>query len=165
MVGDLSIIGDKTLQRALNNLAGPEVIKAMKAGVRAGGKITLKSTRNLAPKDSGDLKKGIVLRVGKKQRKGSAAMVVMINATMTDLFKAASGTAAKDSKRVRSGKGKWGESYYYPAAQEFGWTRGGTYHPGKPYMRAGFDQTQNHTGPVIEQMIWKRMLELWKAKA
>ena len=164
MVGDMTIIGDKELQRALRNLAGPEVIKAMKAGVRAGGKITLARTRNIAPRDTGQLKKGIVLRTGKKQRKGTAAMVIMINASLTDIIKAGSGKVAEGSKRHRSGKGKVGDQYYYPAAQEFGWTRGGVYNPGRSYMRAGFDQTQNKSHYVMQQMIWKRMLELWKAK-
>jgi len=160
---DIAITGDKALAKAVQNLTKREFFAATKKGVRAGTKISLKRIRTLAPKDTGLLKRSIVARVGKRHRPGSWAMAVMINAKATDEIHALSGKVAKGSKRHTSGKGKVGSDYYYPAAQEFGWTRGGRYFPAKsPYMRPGFDQTSTAAGLVIQETSWRKLVELWQ---
>lgn len=158
---NVSFTGSRALQKAIDGITGPQVKKAMSKGLRAGGKITLARVRAIAPKDTGDLRKAIVLRAGKRDRKGTKSVVIMVDAKKVADIKSVSGLVGVHSQRYKSGKGKLGEEYYYPAAQEFGWTKGGAYFPGTPHFRPGFDQTVEQANAVTEQTIWRRIMVEW----
>ncbi len=161
---DMAVTGGKELLRAMRDLTGPEVKRAIRTGVRAGGNIQLPVARAMAPRDKGDLRRGIVLRVGKRNRAGSYGMAIMVDPKKADFFRARSGTASR-ARKSRTRKIKKGEQYFYPAAQEFGWLAGGTHHPGHPYLRPSFDITHGQMGLKIEDTIWRKMMEIWGRNA
>lgn len=103
--------------------------------------------------------RSIVNRVGRRNFPGRWAINIQINAKATAELHRRSGTVAYGSRRHRSGKGAVGTDYYYPAAQEFGWTREGQYHPGKPYLRRAFDETQGAAGLIIQETIWREIVQ------
>lgn len=160
---DIAVMGDKSLLRAMNNLTKGEFFSTVRKSVRAGAKITLAKTKELAPYETGLLKKALVTRVGKRHRPGSWAIAIRMNAYLTDLLHAASGKVAKGSRRHAMKRGAVGSDYYYPAAQEFGWTKGGRYFPPKhPYMRKAFDQTDHRVAVLIQDTSWRKLVELWQ---
>jgi HK97 gp10 family phage protein len=80
----LDLRGEKELLANLNALAKKEAAKAIRKGVRAGGKVFLDGAKAYVPKDEGDLKKSIKLRVSKKKRKGEYAMRVQTTESAID---------------------------------------------------------------------------------
>jgi len=131
------IVGMKELERAFRELGKVPQSAATKSA-RAGGQIALKAAKANAPEDTGDLKRGIILKRERSKVKGKAVYDVTIDPAMNDVFVKVS----KDGKRS-----------YYPASQEYGFlTVDGRYIPGYRYLRRSADDN--------ERPIEKKMLEV-----
>lgn len=123
----MKIVGMKELERAFKKLGKVPQTVATKAA-RAGGSIALKSARNNAPEDTGELKRGIVLKRERTRIKGKAVYDVMMDPAKNPVFVKES----KDGKRA-----------YYPASQEYGFlTVDGGYVPGYRYLRRSIDDNK-----------------------
>lgn len=102
---------------------------------RAGASIAYKSAKANAPVDTGNLKKGLILKRERRRKPGKAVYQVTFDPAMNDVFVKES----KDGKRA-----------YYPASQEYGFlTKDGGYIPGYRYLKRSI--TDNET--AIEQKI------------
>lgn len=121
------IEGMAELERLFGRLGKVPQTVATKSA-RAGGSIALKAAKANAPEDTGDLKRGIILKRERSKVKGKAVYDVTIDPTMNDVFVKIS----KDGKRS-----------YYPASQEYGFlTVDGRYVPGYRYLRRAIDDNQ-----------------------
>ena len=123
------IKGMKELERSFKKLGKVPTSVASKSA-RAGARIAYKDARANAPEDTGELKRGIVLRRGKFRRRvpGRAVYNVMMDPAKNHIFV----KETKDGKR-----------YYYPTSQEYGFmTVDGKYIPGYRFMRRAIDDNE-----------------------
>ncbi len=97
---------------------------------RRGAAIGLRAARANAPEDTGQLKRGIILKRERSQSKGKAVYQVTIDPKMNNVFvKMTGGGAVSKKKRA-----------YYPASMEYGFmTVDGGYIPGYRYLRRAAD--------------------------
>ncbi|MFS1519683.1 HK97 gp10 family phage protein [Bacillus sp. SCS-151] len=122
------IEGMRDLEKAIKKL-GLLPQKCVTKSAKKGATIALKAARKGAPYDTGDLKKGIVLKGEKLKVKGKKVYQVTLDANMNDVFVKTS----KDGKRS-----------YYPASQEYGFmTKNGGYIPGYRFMRHAIENNVN----------------------
>jgi len=119
------IVGMKELERAFQRLGKVPQPAATKSS-RAGGRVALRAAKALAPKDTGELEEGIIMRRERTRVKGKAVHDIMMDPAKNDVFV----KTTKDGKR-----------YYYPASQEYGFlTRDGGYVPGYRFLRRAIDE-------------------------
>ncbi len=131
------IEGLKELERTIKKL-GQLPQKCVTKAARQGANVALRTARLNAPIDSGDLRKGIVLKGEKSRIRGRKVFQVTFDSKMNDVFVKES----NDGKRA-----------YYPASQEFGFiTKSGRYVPGYRFMR--------HSIEGNEKAIEKRTIEV-----
>lgn len=142
------IDGMAELERTFKQLGRVPQTVATKAA-RAGGTIALKAAKSNAPEDSGDLKRGIILKRERRTKPGKAVYDVEMNPAMNDVFVKVS----KDGKRS-----------YYPASQEYGFlTVDGGYVPGYRYLRRAITEHDTEieakiletTGKEVEKALRK----------
>jgi HK97 gp10 family phage protein len=133
----VEIRGLDELRKSIKELGkAPGVTPAARKGMT----IAYRSARAKAPEDTGDLKKGIILKK-ERSRRGKAVFQVTMDSSMNDVFVKIS----KDGKRS-----------YYPAAQEYGYiTRDGGYMPGAYFMRDALQQNQSKIEKTIIDSMWK----------
>lgn len=138
MAKKFKVEGLKELERAIKKLEKLPQTVVTKAA-RKGAAIALKSARSNAPVDSGDLKKGIVLKGEKSRTKGKKVYDVVMDRNMNDVY-------VKVSKS--------GKRSYYPASQEYGFmTRDGGYVPGYRYMRKSIEVNESKiTSTIVSEM-------------
>jgi HK97 gp10 family phage protein len=118
--------GDRALIELLDSLGKKHAKMAIRKGIRAGGKVLLEATKAVAPKDEGDLKTSIVLRVSKKKRKGEYAM------------------------RVQTGESGIGEGDdFYARMLEYGTHK----MPARPWMRPAFAMNWGKAARVAQDII------------
>lgn len=107
---------------------------------RKGMTIAYESAISKAPEDTGNLKRGIILKK-ERSRRGKAVYQVTMDSKMNEIFVKVS----KDGKRS-----------YYPAAQEYGFiTRGGEYKSGRYFMRDALKENQTKIEKTIIDSMWK----------
>lgn len=130
------IVGMRDLERAFRELGKvPQTVATQSA--RAGARVALKAARDNAPEDTGNLKRGIIMRRERSRVKGKAVYDIMMDPAMNHVF-------VKISKA--------GKRSYYPASQEYGFlTVDGGYVPGYRYLRRAADEN--------ERQIEKKILE------
>lgn len=121
------IEGMKKLEKAIKKLGKLPQTCVTKAA-RKGARISLIAARRNAPVDTGELKKGIVLKGEKSRVKGKKVYQATFDAAKNDIF-------AKISKS--------GKRAYYPASQEYGFTINGKYTPGYNYMKNSIESNSN----------------------
>lgn len=99
---------------------------AVTQAAKAGATVAFKSAKAKAPVDSGELRRGIVLKGEKGRIKGKKVYDVKISEFLNDVF-------VKISAE--------GKRSYYPASQEYGFfAANGRYIPGTRYMRKSLDE-------------------------
>ncbi|WP_019534213.1 HK97 gp10 family phage protein [Paenibacillus ginsengihumi] len=132
--------------RALGRV--PQTVATKSA--RAGGTIALRAAKRNAPVDTGDLKRGIVMKRERSRTKGKAVYEVTFDRAMNSVF-------------VKESKG--GKRSYYPASQEYGYlTVDGRYIPGYRYLRRAADDNKKAverkilevTGREVDKALQKR---------
>lgn len=143
------IVGMKELERAFKELGKvPQTVATQSA--RAGARIALRAAKKNAPEDTGDLKRGLVMKRERTKVKGKAVYQVTFDRAMNDIF----------VKVSRSGKRS-----YYPASQEYGFlTVDGGYIPGYRYLRRSIDENKESiekkvletAGKAVDKALKKR---------
>lgn len=114
------IAGMKELERSFKELGKVPQTVVTKAA-RAGARIALRAAKANAPEDTGQLKRGIILKGERTKIRGKKVYDVMMDPAMNDVF-------VKVSKE--------GKRSYYPASQEYGFlTVNGGYVPGYHFLR------------------------------
>ncbi|HCR82045.1 MAG TPA: hypothetical protein DIW07_01305 [Lachnospiraceae bacterium] len=111
-----------------------------------------KVSKEKAPYETGNLRKGIILRGEKSHSKGKKVYRIIFDPRMNDIFQKKSG--------------KYGEvKGYYPVSQEYGYfSRSGNYIPGFRFVHKSFKQnTRNIESTIIGTMQTKIDAELRKA--
>lgn len=115
----------KTIKR-VGQLPQKTVTKAARNGMR----IALNAAKSNAPQDSGNLRRGLVLKGERMRVKGKKVYQVTFTASLNSVFVKMYG----NSKEKRA---------YYPASQEFGYTVRGKYTPGYAYLKKSIDSQKN----------------------
>lgn len=122
-------------------------LKVVTPAARKGARIVLVDAKQNAPEDSGDLKRGIVLRGERNRRPGKKVFQVTFSGSMSDIF-------AKVSKA--------GKRSYYPSSQEYGYKlRNGGYMPGLRYMRDAADANARQVEKTIVDELVTRLEKEW----
>lgn len=154
----MTLEGGKETERKLKALERKVAKKIVRKGVREGLKPTHKAAKSNAKSMVGGemgalLKKNIILRRFKKQRRGSYAMAVRIK------------SESEGAPQEFVHKTKDGERYYIPAAIEFGHAapgRGGGKNPPKdmpaiPFMRNASDANLKKGVGIFSQVVGKEI--------
>lgn len=142
----LRIEGMKELEKTIKRLEKlPQ--KCVTKAVKKGSTIPLKSARTGGWIDqSGDLRKGIILKGEKSKTKGKKVYQVTMDSGMNDRF----------VKITKSGK-----RYYYPASQEYGFRlRNGGYVPGFHFLRDGLEKNSSKVQKEIVNVLSKEIDKL-----
>lgn len=128
------IQGMRELQRLMRRLGAVPQKVANKAA-RSGAAIARKAAKSNAPVDTGELKKGLIMKAERRVKRGKKVYGIMMDPKKNDLFVKVS----KSNKRS-----------YYPASQEYGWTTNGKYTPGYRYLRHALE---NNTRKIEQKVI------------
>jgi HK97 gp10 family phage protein len=122
--------------------------KCVTQASKKGAMISLQSAKNKAPKDKGQLIKGIVLKAEKTKTKGKKVYQVTFSDKMNDIFQ----------KKNAEGK----VIAYYPSSQEYGWIdKNGNKHEGKHFMR---DSVQDNASKIESTIINEFISNMEKVK-
>lgn len=145
----------RALKKTVKNIGNlPQ--KCVTPAARKGARIWLKAVKASAPVgDTGNLRKGIILKGEKSPKKGKKVYDVMFDPAMNDVF-VKSHTAGENAYSVRNKTGKAGQTVraYYPASMEFGYfARNGRYIPGYHFMR----DSATETAPEVQQTVIKEL--------
>jgi len=127
---DISLIGDKELQRKFKTLVGKVQKKIARKAIRAGAKIVLADAKNRAPVLSGKLKKSLKVKAIKRSRSTIGVLVQ---------------TGTREKLNIPEGS-----KYYYPAAVEYG--HGGV--AAKPFLRPALDTNADRALSTIQRELW-----------
>lgn len=145
------IIGMKELERSIKEL-GKLPQKCVTKAAKKGATIALKAARAKSPVDTGNLKKGVILKGEKRSVAGKKVYDVMMDPAMSDIYrkKTNSGLRRKGGKKKDANTMIEGD-YYYPASMEYGFfARDGSYVPGDHYMRKSIT---DHARVIEETMV------------
>lgn len=152
---DIEVKGAKELERKLKKFPAKVAKKVIRKSLRAGSKIILAKTKSMAPKDSGALKKSMVIRAGKRNRRGTIGILQLFNtAKYPQLI-----TTSKSGKRA-----------FYPAAIEYGRAAPGDAGgpkvvAGKSFIRQGFKRGAPAAEKTVLEDIKKGIQIAWKSKS
>lgn len=133
------IEGMEELQKSIRKLEKlPQ--KCVTKAARSGASIALKAAKKYAPVETGNLKKGIVLKGEKITKKGKKVYDITMDSKMNDIFQKTTKTGLRRrvlKRKVSMAKG----GYYYPASQEFGFQAvNGKYIPGFNYLKKSIEE-------------------------
>ena len=137
MAANFKIEGLEALEKMIKEL-GKLPQKCVTQSAKNGAKIALASAKVKAPKDSGQLQKGIVLKGEKKTKNGKKVYDIMMDRNMNEVF-------VKESN---------GKRYYYPASMEFGFiTKDGKKTEGHHFLRdAILDNADSIETKILEEL-------------
>jgi len=128
--------GMKELERSLKQL-GKVPQKHVTSAAKKGMGIVLRDAKANAPHDTGQLKKGMILKGEKSRTKGKKVYRVIFNPAMNDVFQ------KKNKKGEVTG--------YYPISQEYGFfARNGKYIPGYRFIH---DSLANNAGKMEKTIV------------
>ena len=155
------LIGAEKLEKTLLALEKKESVKAVNAGLRAGGKIFQNAVKASARSKVGgelgkDIARAIIVRAKKKKRKGEKAIGVQISSKFNDKF-------------VEISKG--GNRNYTPNAVEFGHAapgKGGSgakVVPPNPFMRPAVANSKTAAVAVILRTMWNKIRSFTESRA
>lgn len=133
---NFKVEGMKELQKNLDKL-GKVPQKHVTSSARKGMNISLKESKANAPHDTGQLKKGIILKGERARVKGKKVYRVVFNSAMNDVFQ----------KKNKEGK----VTGYYPISQEYGFfAKDGRYIPGYRFIS---DSLINNTSKIEKTIV------------
>lgn len=130
---DISVLGDKALQKKLDSLGKQAGGKMLQSAMREAMKPVLDAARAAAPRDTGNLARKIKLSSVRLRGKGK-------------------GIAVKTPTRAQLGIPKDAKGYY-PAHQEYGTRR----NPARPYMRPALLNNRARVLEALRAGLWKRL--------
>lgn len=152
------IEGMKELQKSFEKL-GKVPQKYVTSAARKGMNIPLKKARSDAPVgETGNLKRGIVLKGEKSRYKAKKVYRIVFDAKMNDVFQ-----KPIINPGSRGGSGK--DTGYYPISQEYGYFAGeGNYIPGFRFISSGFTANiRTLEGTIVRTLKSKLDAEIKKA--
>jgi HK97 gp10 family phage protein len=133
---DISILGDKKLQKKLNKLIDKDAKKIVVQSVRTGANIVKERAQSLAPQGkTGRLKSGLRLRTSTRRNR----LAVFIQTKKRSHF-----NIAANSK------------FFYPAIVEFGAPRSNI--PANSYLRRAMEERRERALTVIRRNIKVKLL-------
>lgn len=143
--------GMRELNRSLKQL-GNVPQKHVTASVKKGMNIVLKNARTNAPYDTGELKKGIILKGERSRHKGKKVYQVIFDPSKNDIFQ----------KKNAAGE----VVAYYPISQEYGYfTRNGRYIPGYRFIHNSLrNNAKQMEKTIVSTMKQKVDAEIRKAR-
>lgn len=149
MAVKFKIEGMKELQKSLKKL-GDVPQKHVTSSARKGMNVILRDARANAPRDTGALRKGTVLKGERSKVKGKKVYRVVFDRRMNDVFQ----------KKDASGK----ITGYYPVSQEYGFfARNGRYIPGFKFVHnALVNKKEQMAKTVVNEMKKKIDAEIAK---
>ncbi|MDF2510466.1 MAG: phage protein gp10 family [Herbinix sp.] len=151
MKATFKVEGMNKLKKDLEKL-GKIPQKHVAASARKGMNIVLKESKASAPYDTGQLKKGIVLKGERSRYKGKKVYRVVFDDKMNDVFQ----------KKNKEGK----VIGYYPVSQEYGFfAKNGRYIPGYRFIHDSLtENTIKISRVMIDTMKTKIDAEIKKAR-
>lgn len=139
-----SMEGFKELENYLRDM-GKLPQRCVTKAANLGARKLLRATRAAAPVDTGELKRGLILKAEKSKR-GKKVYQIVFSSNMNDVFVKYS----KDGKRA-----------YYPASQEYGFiSRDGGFVPGYGFMRSTADTLGGSVKSTILEVLAKEIDKL-----
>lgn len=143
MAVKFKIEGMKELQKSLKKLGGvPQ--KHVTSSARKGMNVILRDARANAPRDTGALRKGTVLKGERSKVKGKKVYRVVFDRKMNDIFQ----------KRNAQGD----IVGYYPVSQEYGFfARNGRYIPGFKFVHNALDNKKEQMAKTVVNEMKKRI--------
>jgi hypothetical protein len=154
MASNTHVEGLEELTRQLDNLGKNFPKPKIRKAVNAGMKLPLKKAKELAPKESGSLKKGLIkieepkFKAMKKKKK--VVMRLVFNRAMNPIFQK---PITPEGKGTRGGKK---DTAYYPVSVEYGFkiNKDGTKEEGKYFVRRAIEMTSTATQEkVVESLL------------
>ncbi|MDD4431691.1 MAG: HK97 gp10 family phage protein [Bacteroidales bacterium] len=144
------IEGMDKLQRDLKKI-GKVPQKHVTSSARKGMNIVLKDAKANAPYDTGQLKKGMILKGERSRYKGKKVYKIIFNPAMNDVFQ----------KKNAAGK----VTGYYPISQEYGFfARNGRYVPGYRFIHGSLTKNAGAMArKIVDTMQEKIDIEIAKA--
>ena len=144
MARNTGMEGFKELENYLRDM-GRLPQKCVTKAANLGARKLLRATRAAAPVDTGELKRGLIIKA-EKSRQGKKVYQIVFSSNMNDVFVKYS----KDGKRA-----------YYPASQEYGFiSRDGGYVPGYGFMRNTADTFGGSVKSTILEVLAKEIDKL-----
>ncbi len=146
---DISLLGDKQLQKALNALPVKVEKKIVRQAFVKGARPILKSIRALVP-GSGEkhamLRRGIKSRAGKRTRRASISRFILLP---TRAFLGIPASA----------------EHYWPAAVEYGHVaRDGSFVAPRSFVRSGYDAKESEAFGIVKREIGDGVAKAWAGK-
>lgn len=160
MAQNTHIEGLEELIRQLDNLGKNFPKPKIRKAVNAGMKLPLKKAKELAPKDSGSLKKGLKkieepkFKTMKKKKK--VVMRLVFDRGMNDIFQKPIPDPHAIHPQGKGSRGGMKDTAYYPVSVEYGFkvNKNGTKAPGQYFVRQAIETTQVATQEkVIESLL------------
>lgn len=132
--------------------------KHVTSAARKGMNIPLKEARSKAPMNTGDLKRGIVLKGEKSRHKAKKVYRIVFDSAMNNVFQ-------KPIKNPGSRGGSGKDTGYYPISQEYGYFAGeGNYIPGFRFISSSFTANiRTLEGTIVRTLKSKLDAEIKKA--
>lgn len=130
---DISMLGDKKLQRQLSKLPARVEKRIVRKALRAAARPVLRAAKQKCPVDTGALKKGLKIRARKRSRKSFGVDV---------------STPTREKLGIASDS-KW----YYPALVEYGYVRKGITYAARSFLRSAKDATRSAALAILKREI------------
>lgn len=116
-------------------------IRSVTKAAKVGAKIARDDARANAPVDTGQLKRGIKMKLERKRTQGKRVYSIG--------FYGKSGKGEEFVKYSKSGKRS-----FYPVSQEYGWVdKNGKRHEGKKFLRNAIDKNREQINRVVLQTL------------
>lgn len=159
-----SIEGMEDLLKSIKTVGGvPQ--KFVTKAAKAGGTIILKAIRASAPKDTGELADGFIMRLERRKLAGKSTYDIEVDPSKNDIFQ-------KTSKTIRRKPTKWQKrnriklgnlkTSYYPVSQEYGFlTKDGGYVPGLRFMRTASEDNEGAFERTVVDVMSKEIEKAW----
>src|SRR5689334_3558245 len=132
-----SLEGEREVIRQFRALGGKFPKKYLTKAAKEGGKEPLAKARELAPRDTGALKKGIKYIRETPSKRTKAVYRMVFNRKYNNIFQ-------KPIKNVGIYGGKK-DTGYYPVSQEYGFKSKSGYTRGKYFLRRAIDSTASQS--------------------
>jgi hypothetical protein len=124
--------------------------KVANRAARAGATIAYKSAKLKAPEDTGELRKGIILKGERRSKPGKKMYGIMLDPAKNHIF-------VKVSEE--------GKRSYYPASQEYGYMlANGGFHPGAHYLRDSIDENRRAIEERVVEIALKEVDKAWNER-
>lgn len=142
---NMNLQGMQELERTIRRL-GILPQKVVTKSAKKGATVILRAAKIMAPKDSGELRRGIIVKGEKTRKKGKKVYQVVMDAAKNDVF----------VKMTKTGK-----RYYYPASMEYGFKHYYDKIPGHRFLKKACD---NNLDAIYAKIMESMLAEINKLR-